>query len=104
MTTQQLERPLSEVEQTVAVFAQRNRINLVLRFTGDEIKQDDRASILQGVNRPVVYQQGLDITDHILGLLNPPGQTTAAPAGTVPPRTATGPTIPQARPAGSINR
>jgi len=95
-----------EVEQTVTVFAQRNRISLVLRFTGDEIKPDDRNSILQGVNRPVVYQQGLDITEHILSLLNPPGQTVPGPTtGGVAPGTQTarptGPTVPQPqRPAG----
>src|SRR5947209_7252290 len=45
-----------EVEEAVAVFAQRHGIRLVLRFTGDDMKADDRQSILQGVNKPVVYQ------------------------------------------------
>ena len=45
-----------EIEDAVAMFAQRNRIGLVLRYTGDEMKPDDRASVLQGVNKPVVYQ------------------------------------------------
>jgi Skp family chaperone for outer membrane proteins len=94
-----------EVEQTVTVFAQRHRINLVLRFTGDDIKPDDRASILQGVNRPVVFQQGLDITENILALLNPPGQTVppAGAAAPIAPSANRGPTIPQ-RPAGTIQR
>lgn len=86
-----------EIEQTVAVFAQRNRISLVLRFNGDEMKSDDRASVLQGVNRAVVYQQGLDITEHVLGLLNPPGQTAVAPGAQPPPAvppTATRPIVP----------
>jgi Skp family chaperone for outer membrane proteins len=59
-----------EVEEGVASFAQRNRIGLVLRYTGDEMKPDDRASVLQGVNKPVVYQDRLDITQHILNQLN----------------------------------
>jgi Skp family chaperone for outer membrane proteins len=94
-----------EVEQTVAVFAQRHRISLVLRFTGDDIKPDDRASILQGVNRPVVFQQGLDITESILAMLNPPGQT-VPPAGAgapIAPSAINRPIVPQ-RPAGSIQR
>ena len=79
-------RVYREIEQTVAIFAQRNRIGLVLRFNGDEMKEDDRASVLQGVNRAVVYQQGLDITDLILKQCNI-NTVPAAPApapGTTP--------------------
>jgi Skp family chaperone for outer membrane proteins len=101
-----------EVEEAVAVFAQRHGIRLVLRFTGDEMKPDDRASVLQGVNKPVVYQQNLDITMDILSKLNagatvPPGNGIAPPAGPgsqIQPgiqnaNRPTGPTIPGA-PAG----
>jgi Skp family chaperone for outer membrane proteins len=75
-----------EVEDAVAVFAQRHGIRLVLRFTGDDMKADDRNSILQGVNKPVVYQDHLDITMDILNKLNagatvPPGGGVAPPAG-----------------------
>jgi Skp family chaperone for outer membrane proteins len=94
-----------EVEEAVAVFAQRNGIRLVLRFTGDDMKAEDRNSVLQGVNKPVVYQYQLDITNLILEKVNagatmPPGgfgsPGAAGPAG-VPDRNAarpTGPTIP----------
>jgi Skp family chaperone for outer membrane proteins len=72
-----------EVEASVAMFAQRYRIGLVLRFNADEMKQDDRNSVLQGVNRAVVFQQGLDITEHILRDLNAGAATPGAqtPAG-----------------------
>jgi Skp family chaperone for outer membrane proteins len=75
-----------EVEEAVIVFAQRHGIRLVLRFTGDEMKPDDRASVLQGVNKPVLYQDHLDITMDILSKLNagatvPPGGGIAPPAG-----------------------
>jgi Skp family chaperone for outer membrane proteins len=107
-----------EIEDAVAMFAQRNRIGLVLRFTGDEMKPDDRASVLQGVNKPVVYQDRLDITQHILNQLNagatmPPGAGVNAPptAGStgsqIPPGTqnARPPVIPQRTGApGSVNR
>lgn len=87
-------RVYREIEQVVAVFAQRNRIGLVLRFNGDEMKEDDRASVLQGVNRAIVYQQNLDITQLILDELNRfgPGVTPAPAPGPRPQvPTATGP-------------
>lgn len=73
-----------EVEDAVAVFAQRHGIRLVLRFTGDEMKADDRSSVLQGVNKPVVYQDHLDITLDILSKLNA-GATVPQGGGVVPP-------------------
>ena len=91
-------RVYREIEQSVGLFAQRNRIGLVLRFNGDDMKEDDRASVLQGVNRAVVYQQNLDVTEFILGDLNrgttpPPTPGTAAPAGVQ--ATKPGPQIPR---------
>lgn len=98
-----------EVEDAVASFAQRNRIGLVLRYTGDEMKPDDRASVLSGVNKPVVYQQNLDITQHVLNHLNagatlPPGgggtglPTLPGPGNSIAPGTPTArPTIPGPR-------
>lgn len=89
-------RVYKEVEQEVAVMARRFRISLVLRHNGDDMKEDDRASVLQGVNKAVVFQDGLDITDPILRALNggtaaPTGQpTTGQPAGSISTR----PTIP----------
>ncbi|MCI0359371.1 MAG: OmpH family outer membrane protein [Planctomycetaceae bacterium] len=96
-----------EIEASVKTFAQRARIGLVLRFNSDDMKEDDRASVLQGVNRAVVYHQGLDITAYIIEDLNRrpfnpnekpagPGLPTVgapAPGATTqpPPRTATGP-------------
>jgi hypothetical protein len=67
-----------EVEDAVINFAQRNRIGLVLRYTSDEMKPEDRNSVLQGVNKPVVFQQNLDITSHVLNQLNA-GATMPAP-------------------------
>ena len=76
-----------EIEATVKVFCQQYRIGLVLRFNGDDMKPDDRASVLNGVNKAVVFQQNLDITEHILVKLNgtaaPPTQTPGAPQPTV---------------------
>lgn len=103
-----------EIEQTVAQFCQRYRIGLVLRFNGDDMKTDDRNSVLQGVNRAVVYQQNLDITQHILQQLNGGPVAPQAPAqpqpttggrppqvanpnvgGVIPPAGTPGPGIPR---------
>jgi Skp family chaperone for outer membrane proteins len=87
-----------EIEQSVAVFAQQNRIGLVLRFNGDEMKPDDRNSVLQGVNKAVVYHDRLDITEWILRDLNKgataaPVSPTGQPGGQ-PPAMARPPQIP----------
>ncbi len=98
-----------EIEQTVKVFAERNRIGMVLRYSADDMKPDDRNSILQGVNKPVVFQQGRDITEYILNMLNAGSAQAARP--NVPPQGAPaappagGPIIPGAPPrAGTIQR
>jgi len=86
-----------EIEQSVAIFAQRYRIGLVLRYTKDDMKPEDRNSVLQGVNRAVVYHGGLDITDQILRELNAGATPTTQPGAQgvpqPPPRT-TSPIIP----------
>jgi len=87
-----------ELEQKVAVFAQRNRITMVLRFNSDDMKEDDRNSVLQGVNRAVVYYHPqLDVTNMLLlelnGGLPPFDPATAKQAATNPQ--ANRPFIPQ---------
>ena len=99
-----------EVEQEVIVFAQQQRIDLVLRFNRDDMKADDRNSVLAGVNRAVIFQQNRDITDLILQKLNvkapPPTPTTTqvAPGTQMSQRPAGAPIVPQpGRPApGSL--
>jgi len=59
-----------EMLKVVEQFCGPRRIGLVLRFDGDEIDANDRASVFRGVNRAVVYQDGIDITQDILELLN----------------------------------
>lgn len=82
----------NEVVERVASFSDRNRIGLVLRYNSDEMDAQDRGSVLQGVNRPVVFQRNLDITDIILQACN---AGTAAPSTGRPVGTAT-------RPAGTL--
>lgn len=59
-----------EIEAVVTEFAQRNRIGLVLRFNGEEMDATQRESIMQGINRIVVYQDHLNITNLVLQRLN----------------------------------
>lgn len=56
----------NEVYTAVSTLAERNDIKLVLRFTSDVMRPDDRASVLQGVNRPIVYQKNLNITNLVI--------------------------------------
>lgn len=89
-----------ELEQSVANFSQANRILMVLRFNSEDMKEDDRNSVLQGVNRAVVYYHPhLDITAYVLQDLNrnPAPAPTApgvAPGGAVPGGQANRPQIP----------
>lgn len=60
----------TEIEQEVKYFAQRYGINLVLRYNNIEMNPNDRAKVLAGVNRAIVYQNNIDITNDILKRLN----------------------------------
>ena len=75
----------AEVVKEVEYFAQRQGIDLVVRFNSGQIDPQDRKSVLEGVNRAVVYQRHLNITSHILNRLNGP-TSTAGRKSTVPER------------------
>ena len=97
-------RVYKEIEQEVRTFAERNAIQLVLRYNRDEMKEDDRQSVLAGVNRAILYQQGRDITELILGKLNagtekPPTPTQGGGASGQISRPPASPVIP-GRPGG----
>jgi Skp family chaperone for outer membrane proteins len=84
-----------ELEQSVANFAQANRILMVLRFNSEDMKEDDRNSVLQGVNKAVVYYHPhLDITAYVLQDLNRNAPQVPATGGAVPGGQATRPQIP----------
>lgn len=77
-----------EIEAAVADFATRNRIGLVLRYSAEDMDPSKRESIMQGINRLVIYQNRLNITDIILDTLNrgTPQTAASAPApGVAPP-------------------
>jgi Skp family chaperone for outer membrane proteins len=71
-----------EIVKEVSDFAAQNGIAIVVRFNSEPINSDDRQSVLEGVNRAVVYQSKSNITNAILDRLirkNPVPQNAALP-------------------------
>jgi Skp family chaperone for outer membrane proteins len=65
-----------EVVDMVNYYAQRQQIGLVLRFSGEEVDPNRRDDVLREINKPVVFQDKIDITGDILALLNRDQQAT----------------------------
>ncbi|MBM4000134.1 MAG: OmpH family outer membrane protein [Planctomycetes bacterium] len=63
-----------EVQEAIAAFCGKHGIGLVLRYDSEPIDPADRASVLRGVNRAVIYQDRIDITREILSSVNAPRQ------------------------------
>jgi Skp family chaperone for outer membrane proteins len=59
-----------EVSNAVQYYAQQHNIGMVLRFNGDSIDPNNREDILRAINKPVVFQNNVDITPDVLALLN----------------------------------
>ena len=60
----------NQVVAEIRNFAMRHNIGLVVRFNSEEINSEDRASVLEGINRAVVFQHKLNITSLILESIN----------------------------------
>ena len=71
-----------EVQSVLESFAKQNNITLVLRFNSSPIDQTNRASVSAGVNRFIVYQNSLDITELITKQVNGGVAQAANPSGT----------------------
>jgi hypothetical protein len=54
----------------VAKFCQSYGIQLVVRFDRDAIDPSNPQEVLAGLNRPVIFQNSLDITNYIIESLN----------------------------------
>lgn len=83
-----------EVSNAVEYYGQQHNIGVVFRFNGDQVDPNIREDILRAINKPVVYQNNVDITPDVLALLNRGG---GAPAGV-------GPTASQPQPGQPIRR
>jgi len=60
------------VEKIVARIGKARDVGVVLRYSNDPINVGDRNSVLQGVNRPIVYSAVPDLTDEVIAALNEP--------------------------------
>jgi Skp family chaperone for outer membrane proteins len=79
-----------EIQQHVATFCQSYGIQLVIRFNREPIDGSKPQEVQMGLNRPIVYQNSLDITQHIIDSLNP----TAAAGPQTPQNVGRAPSIP----------
>lgn len=72
-----------EVGAAVKYYAEHHDVGLVLRFNGEPVDPNRREDVLREINKPVVFQNQVDITPEILALLNrdQPAQQTARPPG-----------------------
>lgn len=79
-----------QVSAAVTTYARQRNIGLVLRFNGDPPNPDNRGDIIKAINNPIWHQDNIDITRHVLEIVNggaapAPGAATAtrpaAPAG-----------------------
>jgi len=77
-----------EVNSVVKYYAERHNIGLVVRFNGEEPDPNRREDVLKAINKPVVFQNQIDITPDILALLNRDGaqQQATNPGSQLPPR------------------
>ena len=71
----------NQVVAAIRDFSMKHGIGLVVRFNSEEINSEDRASVLEGINRAVVFQHRLNITNLILESLNR-NSVAAQPAAT----------------------
>ncbi|MGE0756032.1 MAG: OmpH family outer membrane protein [Pirellulaceae bacterium] len=90
-------RAFQDVERTIASFAQRYGFDLVLQFSTSEIDPSKPDTVIRGLNRLVIYQNRLNITQYVLDELNrmspaPTGVT--SPSGVPAPSGVTAPTRP----------
>lgn len=60
-----------EVEDAVVAVSKQYNIQLVLRFDRDKMDPTDLDSIRRGLMSNIVYQNGIDITDHVMRTLTP---------------------------------
>lgn len=70
-----------QVSYTIANYAKQRNIGMVLRFNGDKPDPNNRNDILKDINKPVVFENNIDITRDILAIVNGTG---AAAVGGAP--------------------
>ncbi len=56
----------SQMQEVIASIAAEYNITLVVRFDGGPIDRTNRGEVIKGVNRNVVYQKNLDLTNMVV--------------------------------------
>jgi Skp family chaperone for outer membrane proteins len=74
-----------DIQQHVGAFCQQYGIQLVIRYSRQEIDASKPQEVQIGLNRPIVYQNSLDITDHIVQRLQTPPAVSRNPAAPATP-------------------
>ncbi len=59
-----------EVVEAIGYYAKRHNIGLVIKFNGEPVDPNKREDVLREINKPVIYQDSIDITPDVLALLN----------------------------------
>jgi len=67
------------MQKVVGSMAEQHGIVMVLRFDSEEIDPNNRADVIKGVNRAVVYHKQLDITDEVIRAMGPAVSAASAP-------------------------
>lgn len=73
-----------QVSKMIESYAKYQKIGLVLRFNGEPADPAQREAVLRDINKPVQFQNSIDITPDILALLNRETAVGARPSGTQP--------------------
>ncbi|MFM9069539.1 MAG: OmpH family outer membrane protein [Planctomycetota bacterium] len=101
----------NEVSAIVARVAEANGATLVMRYESEKMDANDRNSVLAGINRMVIYQRQIDLTQQVIaacggpaapssGVTTKSGKSGVAPAsGAYPSTNSAGPRASAAPPA-----
>jgi Skp family chaperone for outer membrane proteins len=60
-----------QMKSIVSSIATQNGISLVLRFDSNPIDANNRAEVIKGVNRSVIFHRRLDLTNMVIKQMNP---------------------------------
>jgi Skp family chaperone for outer membrane proteins len=69
-----------QLKSVVGEIAAQNNISLVLRFDSEEVDPTNRAEVIKGVNRSVVFHRRVDLTGMVSKAMN--ARSAQAPTGT----------------------
>lgn len=68
-----------DLSYKIAEYAKQRNIGLVLRFNGARPNGSDRGDILKDINKPVVFENNIDITRDIVAIVNADSRTASRP-------------------------